>query len=197
MQISKMVPVTIEVQDDNPNGCSSACWFNYDDDLCEKYNEPILSCRNARCLAEFGTGLEGEKMAEHSHVELVDCPVCKGRGRWEFRPNNWIPCQTCRRTGAVEVAVREHPSSEFGTGEKPKVVSWEESKAGDVVEVKNQLYVINYSKSPRDACEKCCLNDIPYCKGETEDSWCCYDHPSGCHVYFTEVEESPKQPPNP
>ena len=74
--------------------------------------------------------------------------------------------------------------------QKPAVVPWEESKVGDVVEFKGQHYVINFGESPRDACEKCCLAGIPYCKGETEDSWCCYDHPSGCDVYFTEVEDA-------
>jgi hypothetical protein len=114
-------------------------------------------------------------------------------------------CRFCRRygddgidgIGGYEFSHNDdkrHPLclAEFGTGEKPAVVPWEESKVGDVVEIKGQHYVINYGESAWDACEKCCLYDIPYCKGETEDSWCCYDHPSGFDVYFTEVENSPK-----
>jgi hypothetical protein len=58
MEITKMVPVTITVNDEDPTCCSCGCIFNYDDDLCEKYNQPIQSRRNAKCLAEFGTGVE-------------------------------------------------------------------------------------------------------------------------------------------
>lgn len=137
MQISKMVPVTIEVQDDNPKGCSSACWFNYDDDLCEKYNEPIQSCRNARCLAEFGTG------------------------------------------------------------EKPAIVPWEESKVGDVVRIGNRFYRLHEDADTEEGpCCKCafqspCGSSCPYAEAD-RSQLLCYAHPSSCDVYFTEVENSPK-----
>jgi hypothetical protein len=56
MEITKAVPVTIVVNDEDPTCCGCGCIFNYDDDLCEKYNQPIQSRRNPECLADFDTG---------------------------------------------------------------------------------------------------------------------------------------------
>lgn len=112
MEITKTVPVTIEIGE---VGCSEHCQFFEDlgdGELgCRRYGD-ISERRHPACLAEFGTG-----DVVNSSVKLIDCPVCKGRGRWEFRPQNWVPCQTCRRTGVVEVVVSDKQVAEFGTGE--------------------------------------------------------------------------------
>jgi len=42
-----------------------------------------------------------------ARIELKDCPFCKGKGRYEFRPNVWMPCKNCRQSGTIEVDVFE------------------------------------------------------------------------------------------
>lgn len=56
MEITKTVPVTIEVDDDDKRDCSGNCCFNVEGRYCARFDATTINGRNDGCLAEFGTG---------------------------------------------------------------------------------------------------------------------------------------------
>lgn len=134
MEITKTVPVTIEIDDDNKRDCSGGCCFNVEGCYCARFDVTTINGRNDGCLAEFGTG------------------------------------------------------------EKPAVVQWEDSKIGDVVEIEGKNVYIHEAPEPppgnTNYCDLCCFgkeDDAEPCRGLGDCD--CLSHPSGCGVYFTEVKE--------
>lgn len=55
MEITKTVPVTIEVDDDNKRDCSGGCCFNVEGRYCARFDVTTINGRNDGCLSEFGT----------------------------------------------------------------------------------------------------------------------------------------------
>lgn len=55
MEITKTVPVTIEVDDDNHRGCSGNCCFNVEGRYCSRFDVTTIRGRNDGCISEFGT----------------------------------------------------------------------------------------------------------------------------------------------
>jgi hypothetical protein len=134
MEITKTVPVTIEIDDDDKRDCSGNCCFNVEGCYCARYDVTTINGRNDGCI------------------------------------------------------------SEFGTGEKPAVVPWENSNIGDVVKIAGRNYKI-HSCSYDDADGPCCKCAFQSERGEncpyslTDNlQLLCFAHSSG-DIYFTEVKE--------
>ena len=75
---------------------------------------------------------------------------------------------------------------------QPVVVPWEESNIGDVVGIDGKRVRINDADTIKGSvCKYCAFNNWESCPcwGDNYSEPQCENHPSGCDVYFTEVEE--------
>jgi hypothetical protein len=130
MEITKTVPVTIEIDDDNKRDCSDGCCFNVEGRYCARFDVTTINGRNDGCL------------------------------------------------------------SEFGTGEKPNVVPWEESKVGDVVDFNGRMALIGLPPFVEDVCAECYMFVDGICRAVRRGVPLCTEHHSGHRVFFNKPGES-------
>jgi hypothetical protein len=112
-------------------------------------------------------------------------------------------CRFCRRygddgidgIGGYEFSHNDdkrHPLclAEFGTGEKPNVVPWEESKVGDVVDFNGRMALIGLPPFVEDVCAECYMFVDGICRAVRRGVPLCTEHHSGHRVFFNKPGES-------
>lgn len=83
MEITKMVPVTIEVDDDDKRDCSGNCCFNVEGRYCARFDATTINGRNDGCIAEFGIAEFGigesdtppEDVRGYNHPAITSTPI--------------------------------------------------------------------------------------------------------------------------